>query len=177
MRYSLLPYFAAATGLIVCLGTSQTGFAAEKLYVQSPARYDKGATIDAKVKEECRIESRISYFVKENTLGKFDVVFSAALNDAGNNKALSLVILSVEGAGGGVWTGAKGMTVRGTLRGNGKVIGSFDAKRLSGGGGYWSRKKFQGTCELFENSAKEIGEDVASWLKQPSMDAKLGEMK
>ncbi len=174
MRRSFSSSITAITSLVVLLNTTQ---AAEKLYVQTPAGLDKGASIDPKVKEECAIENRVAYFVKEKTLGNFDIVPSKTLTDAGNNKVLSLNIVNVEGTGGGVWSGSKGITVQGTLKENDKVLGTFLAKRNSGGGGYWSQKKFSSTCSLFENSAKEIGEDISSWLKQPSMDAKLGDMK
>lgn len=146
-----------------------------KLHVQQPAAYDKDAAVNEKVKDQCAPEARLSEFVKEYAKGPFDeVVGLKDLSKAGGGKTLSLTILNVMGVGGGAWSGPKGITVQGTLRENGKVIGTFQARRSSGGGAYGG---FKGTCSILERCAKALGKDIAAWLEGPSMDARLGEMR
>ena len=66
------------------------------------------------------------------------------------------------------------MSVRGALHENGKVIGSFCAKRINGGGPFG---QFKGTCAIVGRSAKVIGRDIAGWLEKPTQDAKLGDAR
>ncbi len=173
MRHFCLPCVAVATMLVVSLGAARNGLAADKLYVQTPADRDKDAPINDKVKQECGIENRVSYFVQESAKEKFDVVPSKTLADAGNSKALSLTVLGVQGIGGGGWTGSKTITLQGTLRENGEVTGTFIARRSSRGG---VLGPVQGTCSIFERNAAALGKDIAAWLAQPRMNARLGEM-
>jgi hypothetical protein len=84
---------------------------------------------------------------------------------------LILEIVSAVGGGGGAWSGPKSVTVKGELREDGKVIGSFTASRFSGGGAWGG---FKGTCSIFGRCIKVLGEDIAAWLKKPTMNAALG---
>ena len=170
MRHYFLSSIISISSLVVVFGPSQ---AADKLYVQTPADRDPDAPINERVKEECAIESRVSFFVQEAAKTTFDVIPSMTLADAANNKALSLTVLSVEGIGGGGWTGSKRITLRGTLTENGNVAGTFVARRSSRGG---VLGPMQGTCSIFERDAKELGQDIAKWLVQPSTNARLGEL-
>jgi hypothetical protein len=166
--------FAPLVVLTAGLTVAGVATAADKLYVQTPAGYDKDASINAKVKEECAVENRVAYFVAEAAKGSFEIVPSKTLADAGSGKALTLTILNVHGVGGGAWSGAKSITVQGTLKEGGKVLGSFNARRSSGGGAFGG---YKGTCSILERCAKALGKDVAQWLAAPSSDALLGEMK
>jgi hypothetical protein len=148
--------------------------AADKLYVQQPALYDKNLSIDAKVKEECAIDSKVSAEVQKSAGGQFEVVAAKSLTEAGLHKALALTIIGVEGAGGGAWSGMKVVTVRGTLTQGGRELGSFTAKRSSGGGAFGGYKS---TCSIFGRDAKGLGQDIAKWLAAPTANAKLGELK
>lgn len=149
-------------------GIALAAQAADKLYIQHPAAYDKDAAVVDKVKQECAPEVRVVEFIQEYAKGQFDeIVGVKTLPRTG--KTLSLTILNVAGVGGGVWSGKKSITLTGTLKENDKVIGTFHARRSTGGGGF-------GTCAMLERCAKALGKDIAQWLKQPTIDARLGEM-
>ncbi len=184
MRYVYVPVLVAVLSLSACAsktsGTTTTTNATAahsggKLYVQSPALYDKKAVFktDASVRAECMIDKKLSDSVQEQAKRRFEVVPSKTLVGAGNHKALSLTITEVEGLNGGPYTGFKTIALRGTLTQAGKVIGSFSAMRRSGGGAFIG---YKGTCAIFERDTDSLGEDIAEWLAKPSMNAKLGDL-
>jgi hypothetical protein len=61
------------------------------------------------------------------------------------------------------------MSVTGKLHDRGKVIGTFRAKRVSTGA--------RSTCGTLAKIATVIGQDVATWLNAPSMDAEIGDAR
>jgi hypothetical protein len=85
---------------------------------------------------------------------------------------LELTISQVHAPGGGAFSGAKSMTVKGVLRDNGKEIGSFTATRYSGGGVFGG---YKGTCAIVGRCAKAIGKDIAQWLEDPKKGSELGD--
>jgi hypothetical protein len=148
--------------------------AMERLYVQDPVTIDQDASIDPAVRESCKLDVRLPFFLYQKINGKFEVVPSTTPEDAADAKALTLVIQNVQGdASSGAWFGRKGVTLRGTLRENGKVVGSFNARRRSTGG---ALGPFTDGCAIFERCVKGLAEDVAEWLEKPRLDAWLGEL-
>jgi hypothetical protein len=129
--------------------------AAAQVKVQEKIAYEGGVT-DA-VKKECALDTKIPQYVK------------SAAGSAGKG-TLEMKITNVLAPGGGAWSGPKAVTVSGTLRDGGKVVGTFTARRQTTRGGY-------GTCQMLQRDAEAIGKDIGAWLKSPSMDAKLGDAK
>jgi hypothetical protein len=148
-------------------------FAVYTLTIQSPAVYDKDAAVNEKVKKECRVEQRVADDVQSAARGSFDITTAASPGSAG--KVLWLTITDVGGVGGGTWSGPKSISLAGTLMDDGKVIGTFHARRTSSGG-FWA-SGFISTCGILARDAKALGKDVHGWLENPSMDARLGELK
>lgn len=165
--HTVLAVMTAALTLV------HTAAAAEKLHVQTPAGLDKDVAINEKVKAECAVEDRVAYFVREHAKDSFEVVATKTLPASGG-KTLSLTILQVQGVGGGAWSGAKAITLQGSLKDGGKEIGSFTARRSSGGGAFGG---YKGTCSILERCAKALGKDISQWLASPTMNAGLGEIK
>ena len=83
-----------------------------------------------------------------------------------------MAITEVTAFGGGAWSGAKWMTVKGTLVENDKPIASFRAKRYSTGGAFGG---FKGTCSIIGRCTKAIAQIIAEWLKNPVDGARLGD--
>ncbi len=131
--------------------------AAAEVRIPDKIAYDKDSGVIDSVRKECGLDTKIPKYVK-----------SAA--GSGGKGTLDMKITHVLAPGGGAWSGPKAVTVSGTLRDGGKVVGTFTARRQTTRGGY-------GTCQMLERDAEAIGKDVAAWLKSPSMDAKLGDAK
>ncbi|HKQ30132.1 MAG TPA: hypothetical protein VJS66_02505 [Burkholderiales bacterium] len=166
---------AAVLAVLMLCAPPHSLFAAEKLYIQDPAAIDLDAGIDPAVREQCKLGERLSFFLQQNIKKQFDVIASPTLEDAGDAKALSLIVQNAQGdASGGAWFGRKGVTLRGTLSQNGKVIASFNARRRSTGG---VLGPFKEGCEIFDRCVNALAEDVAQWLEQPRTDAWLGELR
>jgi hypothetical protein len=159
----------ALIALSAALAAPLAAQAAEKLTVQSPAVYEKGAVINDKIKQECALDERVPDYVQNAARGSFDV--STAKSPSGAGKTLSLAISDVSNSGGGSWSGPKWLVISGTLKDNGKVIGTFRARRTATGAGWGGS-----TCGMLNRCAKTLGKDVLKWLEQPSMNAKLGEL-
>lgn len=139
---------------------------AEVVTIPSDVAYADGADVRDAIKQECELETLIPEYIERGARkSDIEIVLS---DDPGSatGKVLQLEITYVLAPGGGGFSGPKSVTVRGELRDNGEVIGSFQAARFSTRG---SR-----TCTILDRCVRAIGEDIAAWLENPSMDAKLG---
>jgi hypothetical protein len=130
--------------------------AAAEVKIPEKIAYDKDAAVTDAVKKECGLETKVPRYVK-----------SAA--GSGGKGTLEMKITHVLAPGGGAWSGPKAVTVAGTLRDGGKVVGTFTVRRQTTRG--------TATCQMLERDAEAIGKDIAGWLKSPSMDARLGDAK
>jgi hypothetical protein len=145
------------------------------LSLQKTAPFDTLLSVPDAVKDNCELETKVIDFVASCARDDFDriaLVDSASASTPG--KALAVRIIDVTSTGGGAWSGPKHLSIEGTLWQDGKVIGTFTAVRVIGGGAWGA---YKGTCSLLERCAKTLGRDVAGWLQSPSMDAKLGDVR
>lgn len=144
-----------------------------KLYLQSPAPHERNAYSREKVRLECMIEERVPQFIKERIKDQFgEIIETPTLDSATKEKTLSITVTGVYAAGGGGWSGPKSVTLKGVLTDNGKVVGSFEGNRTASGGPFSA-----GTCRMLENCVAALSKDIARWLRNPTMDAKLGELR
>ena len=160
--------------LVAVLCVPLTSLAAGTLNLQKKASYSKDLSVPSAVKAECGLENKVVEFVQSSASGNFDKVVLVNDPEKSAGKSLAMKITGIAGTGGGAYTGAKFITVDGTLRENGKVTGTFRATRYSSGGAFGG---YKGTCAILGRCAKAIGSDVAKWLAEPSMNAKLGDAK
>jgi hypothetical protein len=116
------------------------------------------------VQQECQLQTLVPQAIQ--TAGG-DVTLVDA--PAKGGRWLELTISEVHAPGGGLFSGPKWMTVTGTLRDRGKVIGSFRAKRVTTGA--------RSTCGSLAKIATVIGQDIAGWLTAPSLNAEIGDAR
>ena len=134
-----------------------------------PFAEDSGAS--DKVKEECKFETRLPEYLKKEAKRSVDVVLSKEPLENVEGKVLYLEVTNVYAPGGGGYSGSKSAIVSGELKENGEVIASMTVRRHTLFG------MMPGTCSMMKRIAKQLGEDIAIWLKEPTMDAKLGDME
>jgi hypothetical protein len=116
------------------------------------------------VQQECQLQTLVPQGIQQ---AGADVTLVDA--PAKGGRWLELTISEVHAPGGGPFSGPKWMTVSGTLRDRGKVIGSFRAKRISTGP--------RSTCGSLAKIATVLGQDIAAWLAAPSMNAEIGDAR
>jgi len=167
MRQFLLAIMSTAFGLM-----SLTSNAEDVTYtVVSPVTFAAGSGVSSDVKASCTLDTRLPQFIDDFAKRGVKVVVGPDPGEAAEGKILYLTITHVLGTGGGAWSGPKSVTVEGELKENGEVIGSFTASRYTTGGAFGG---FKGTCSMLGRCVKALGKDIATWLKDPTMNAMLG---
>ena len=158
--------------LLACALGAPLASHADTLTLPEKAPFRSGLYVPQPVKAECALETKVVQHIKAAASG-FEKVSVVKGGQGGAGKSLDLKITGLLGTGGGSFSGPKAVTVTGTLREGGKVKGTFTAMRFAAAGAFGGG----GTCAMLERCAKAIGKDVATWLKAPTMNAKLGDEK
>ncbi len=137
-----------------------------------PFASNSGAT--AKQKSDCALDTRLPIFILNAAAPDIEIVISTEPLVKTEGAVLSLKIVHVFEAGEAMWRrDPAAVAVRGTLNRDGEVVGSFVAFRRS-----WLRGDYDGIskeCSWLGRATEAIGRDIATWLKKPSKDARLGE--
>jgi len=162
-------FFGLLTLLLMFSFTVQ---AADVIVVPKKIPFGKETMVRDNVRAECKLEEKIAKFIVD--YGKkhgYQIVDEKPAS--GPYKILSAEIITVVGAGGGAWSGAKSIKIKGDLKDqDGKVVGNFTAGRYSGGGAFAG---YKGTCSILGRCTKAIGKDVAAWLANPNTNSMLGD--
>lgn len=121
------------------------------------------------VADECELDTKLPAYLQAYAEGATPAAAAPA-----SGRVLEMQYTQVQGTAGGVYSGAKGISVEGTLRDGDQVLGTFKARRSTGGGPMGG---YKGTCSLLHRTAKVTARDISEWLVAPTMDAKLGEQR
>jgi hypothetical protein len=161
------------TGIASCVLAVAAAADTKPLIISEKMPYDGGAQVPSAVRAECKLETKLSEYVKSSARSneiQINVIPDNVAQRMG--RVLDIRITHVHGFGGGAHTGSKSVAVRGELREEGKLVASFTGRRSSGGG-MWGG--FKGTCSILDRCIKVLGKDIGTWLTQPAMDSRLGE--
>lgn len=162
----------AAMAMLV---VAQAAFAADGVTLKKPVTFNEDADISKSVLTECKLEDELPDAIvssaKDNGLA-LDI--SSEATTAGPGRVLELEIYEAVADGNAFMGHHKSMGVKGKLYEAGQVVGSFKDRRISMGG---AMAQFKGNCSVLVRITKEIGEDVGAWLKQPTTNAKLGDLE
>ncbi|HYB99583.1 MAG TPA: hypothetical protein VEC57_10680 [Candidatus Limnocylindrales bacterium] len=111
--------------------------------------------------DQCQIETALPAAIAERNPNVF-------LTDkpSASGIILTLKIVELRAAGGGILSGPKGLTVDGRLVAGGKLKGTFVARDASMGS--------VSNCGMLSKVVFELAEDIAGWLDQPAMNSRLG---
>lgn len=145
---------------------SVLSLADDAVTIQKTIPYADGAGTDA-LKTECDWNTELSSHIVDRAKGA--VVASEQSLDQVAGKTLTMSIARIHVAGGGNYSGPKWAALQGELREGGQVIGSFLTARHSSG-------PFNFTaCSVADRIGKALAKDVVLWLKNPSMNTRLGD--
>jgi len=168
MRHSIFVFLST-----VCVFSLLASPATAETYTVSGALpFAEGSGASSEVKSDCKLESKLPKFIRSAAKRDVTVTVTTEPLDDVDGKVLYIEFTHVLGTGGGAWSGPKAVTVNGELREAGEVIGSFTSTRYSTGGAFGG---FKGTCSILGRCVKAMGSDIAKWLKNPTMDALLGD--
>lgn len=162
--------------LLSILAVSFDASAAERLYLQTPVQFAPGTFAPQAVRNQCELERHLVDDVSTRVSKHYGrVELATSSDDVGNDKVIKITITNAWGAGGGGWSGPKSLEVLAELTQGGSRLSSASFRRSTMGlGGI-----FSGTCPMFHKVTKELGADVADWLKDgaPSKGAPVEEQK
>lgn len=128
----------------------------------------EGVNVPNAVLVECEVERKLAKSLASEAKGPYKkVLMKPAVSAETPGHALDIKITAMLATGGGRYSGPKSLTAEGTLYGEGKVIGTFVARRHTNRGKH--------TCRMLHRNAEEIAEDIGKWLKRPVLDARLGD--
>jgi len=148
------------TVLLSALAASLGASAAERLYLQTPVQFAPGTFAPQAVRNECELERHlVDDASTQITKGYGRVELASVGDDVGNDKVVKITITNAWGAGGGAWSGPKSLQVLAELQQGGATLSSASFRRSTSVG------LMRGTCGMFHKVTKELGEDVADWLK------------
>ncbi len=124
------------------------------------------------VRDECRLPEKLTSFIDQFAAEHYSQILTntdiSTVPDG--TQVLKIKITDVKGFAGGAWSGGKSVSITGILLKDGKVLGDFKARRVSGGGMF---AEFKGSCSIMGRCVKSLAKDVAKWLKTPTRNAVL----
>ena len=141
----------------------------QSVTISWPIEFTETSGASDNVKAECSLPAQVPQYIKRYAK-EMNVVLANDVSDNTEGWVLHVEIVNVIGTGGGTWSGPKSVTVQGKLTENGEIIGTFTATRATGRSGAGGH----GTCSMLDRCMKTLGKDIARWLTDPTMDAKLG---
>jgi hypothetical protein len=161
MKKTMIAMACAIGGMSAVL-LAAPALAADALRVQVPAQYVENASVMGRIRSECQLEDMLGKQVFEAVQKRYpDVSQVADPSQLQTGRVLKLNILTVEGVGGGGWSGSKAITARAELMQDGVVIQSA-VRRDRSRGGLWGPAR--GTCSILESVGESLGNQFADWL-------------
>ncbi len=141
--------------------------------IQNTVPFSPGNNIANNIKQECDLNQQLSAFIKEYATEKgVELRGVDVLDTSGSGNVVKIEITHAISMGNAFLGHRKSTSVKGELYDNGKLLASFTGGRNSGGGAFAG---FKGSCAVLGRTVKVLGQDIATWLKQPSNNAHLGD--
>ena len=132
---------------------------AQQLQVVVPATIAPGAPV-AQSLSQCNPEKMMGDHAVRALSQKYSGTVGVARAQPGA-RTVTLTLMSVQGAGGGAWSGAKSMSVRAEVLEDGKPVAGQTFTRNSGGGVLGG---VSGSCPIVERIAKALAQDITVWM-------------
>jgi hypothetical protein len=143
-----------------------------KTLVILPVTFKPGIRMHDVVRDECLLPQKLSGFVRDNTLSQYENIIVDGSRASSRADVLNIEIIDLRASKGGGWSGPKFVSIKGSLKRNGRIIGDFQGRRTSMGGAFGV---FKGTCAILGRCTKTLATDIATWLQNPGKNSFLGE--
>lgn len=140
--------------------------AEDVVQVSSLIPYQSDDVADETVRKECNWNTTMPRYLAEESDGR--VIVAENKSNTNTGKRLVLVATNLHTLGGGAWTGPKWLVLEGNLMHGDKLLGNFEVRRQTIGGSFRA-------CSTLESLSEEISDDILEWLKEPGLNAKLGD--
>ena len=141
----------------------------------SPVTFEEHLQLRDAVKNECKLLTKLPAFVKSYASDQYASISTESANTKTGDH-LFIQIVEITNSKKNLWTGqgvGQYIGVEGYLMKKGKKVASFKGRRSTTGGFMGG---YKGTCALLGRCTKTLGKDIASWLKNPVDNARLGNM-
>ena len=143
------------------------------IYLVREAAYADINRIDRAVLTECQLPQQQAEFIETAARrAGFNMVRDEQAAKAGKGRALQVEIVDAISSGNAFIGHRKMVLVKGRLFEDGKEIGSFQGRRSSMGGAFGG---FKGSCSVLGRCLETLAQDITTWLKVPSENARIGE--
>jgi hypothetical protein len=143
-----------------------------KTLVVMPITFKSGINMHDAIRDECMLPEKLSGFIRDNALSAYETIIVDGSSAPRGADVLTVEITDLRAPKGGGWTGPKFVSVQGSLKRSGRVIGDFQGKRTSMGGAFGVFKR---TCDIVGRCTKTLGADISTWLQNPGKNSTLGE--
>ena len=158
------------------LYTAPDGNAASEdttIYTSRTAPYADEQSIPRAVLAECQLPLRQAEFIEQAAKeAGVVVVRDDEAVAAKQGRVLRVEITNVVSAGNAFIGHRKQVSLKGRLFEDGTEVGSFSGQRSSMGGAFAG---FKGSCLVLERCLSALAKDMNGWLKNPTMNARIGE--
>jgi hypothetical protein len=160
--YRVIRMIVLATALAGCAGTPGTE---TKLTLPRSVPFAATAGVSDAVRDECRLETNFAEQLRTALAGEYSAIQQVErVSPATPGRTLTARITHLQASGP-----TASFTVDGVLRDNGKVIGSFTARREKPGAATGASR-----CGPLFQISKQMSLDIARWVREPQMNAQLG---
>jgi hypothetical protein len=151
----------------------QDDVAPPRVNIETLVPYAETAEILPAIREECGLGTKLSRKVAKRAGERgIEIVQVGNLGEATHGRVLSMRITDALAAGG--FLSAKSLTVSGVLKGEGKTVGTFVARRFARAG-FFSLSRSD--CAVLSKAASALARDISKFLAKPRMDARLGDAR
>lgn len=152
--------------LVSACSAAMPVLAEDAVQVSSLIPYQSDEVGNEAVRKECTWNSTMPRYLAAESDGRVKVAEQNL--DAVTGKKLILVATNLHSIGGSSWTGPKWLVLEGKLMQGNKLLGNFEVRRQTIRGSYRA-------CGTLESLSEEISDDILKWLKNPGVNAKLGD--
>lgn len=153
-------FLGAALAALTMAGSANA--ADNTIRISQDIQYRSDAVGGALIRAECDWGRDLSASIVRNAHGAVEATDADLSTLPG--RTLHIVITKAHAAGGGAVSGPKWGRIYGELKQDGAVVGNFTLKRTT------NRPFTFRACTTLTQIADKLGEDVAGWLRNPTLD-------